>query len=48
LTVPHPRPDSKTKIDGLRKLICLYIAAKVELVSEHTSFMDLIEGGGDA
>ncbi|KAN0117088.1 hypothetical protein V8E51_003065, partial [Hyaloscypha variabilis] len=39
-------PDLETKIDGLRKLICLYIAANVDLVSEHTSFMDLIEGGG--
>jgi hypothetical protein len=39
-------PDLKTKIDRLRKLICLYIAANVEVVSEHTSFMDLIEGRG--
>jgi hypothetical protein len=39
-------PDLETEIDGLRKLICFYIAANVEVVSEHTSFMDLIEGGG--
>jgi hypothetical protein len=39
-------PDLETEIDGLRKLICFYIAANVEVVSEHTSFMDLIEGRG--
>jgi hypothetical protein len=39
-------PDLETEIDRLRKLICLYIAANVEVVSEHTSFMDLIKGGG--
>ncbi|PMD40831.1 hypothetical protein L207DRAFT_459618 [Hyaloscypha variabilis F] len=39
-------PDLGTEIDELRKLICLYIAANVEVVSEHNSFMDLIEGGG--
>ncbi len=39
-------PDLETEIDGLRKLICLYIAANVHVISEHTSFMDLIEGGG--
>jgi hypothetical protein len=39
-------PGLETEIDGLRKLICLYIAASVEVVSEHTSFMDLIEDGG--
>jgi hypothetical protein len=38
-------PDLELEIDGLRKLICLYIAANVEVVSEHTSFMDLIKGG---
>lgn len=39
-------PDLETEIDGLRNLICLYIAANVEVVSEHTSFMDLLEDGG--
>jgi hypothetical protein len=39
-------PGLETKIDGLRKLIYLYIAANVKVVSEHTSFMDLIEGRG--
>jgi len=39
-------PDLETEIDGLRKLTCLYMAANVEVVSEHTSFMELIEGGG--
>ena len=39
-------PDLKTDIDGLRKLISLYMAANVEIISEHTSFMELIEGGG--
>lgn len=39
-------PDLETDIDGLRKLISLYMAANVEIISEHTSFMELIEGGG--
>jgi hypothetical protein len=38
-------PDLETEIDRLRKLIYPYIAAKVEVVSEHTSFIDLIEVG---
>jgi hypothetical protein len=32
-------PDLETDIDGLRKLISLYMAANVEIISEHTSFM---------
>jgi len=39
-------PDLETDIDGLRKLISLYMAANVEIISEHTSFMVLIEGWG--
>jgi hypothetical protein len=39
-------PDLETEINGLRELICLYIADNVEVVSEHTSFMNLIEDGG--
>ena len=39
-------PDLETEIDELRQLICLYIAANVEVVSEYASFMDLIEDGG--
>jgi hypothetical protein len=36
-------PDLETEIDGLRKLICFCIAANVEIVLEHNSFMGLIE-----
>ena len=39
-------PDLETDIDRLRKLISLYMAANVEMISEHTSFMELIKGGG--
>ncbi len=38
-------PDLETEINGLRKLICLYMAANIEVV-RHTSFMDLITGRG--
>jgi hypothetical protein len=37
-------PDLETNIDGLRKLISLYIATNVEIISEHTSFIELIKG----
>jgi len=36
--------DLETEINRLRKLICLYIAANVEVVSEPTSSIDLIKG----
>ena len=39
-------PDLETNVDGLRKLISLYIATNVEVISEHTSFIELIKGGG--
>ncbi len=39
-------PDLKTKIDGLRELICHYIAANAALTAEDTSFLALIEEGG--
>ncbi|KAG9228376.1 hypothetical protein BJ875DRAFT_477644 [Amylocarpus encephaloides] len=39
-------PDLETGMDGLRNLICLYIAANVGVVSEQDSFTDLIEDGG--
>jgi hypothetical protein len=39
-------PDLKTGIDELRELICLYIAANAMVMSEHTTFMNLIEEGG--
>jgi hypothetical protein len=38
--------DLETNIDRLRKLILLYIAANVEVISEYTSFIELIEGRG--
>jgi hypothetical protein len=37
-------PDLETDINGLRKLISLYMAANVKIISEHTLFMELIEG----
>jgi hypothetical protein len=39
-------PDLETGIDGLRELICHYIAANAEMIAKCTSFMSLIEGGG--
>ncbi len=39
-------PDLETNINGLRKLITLYMAANVEIISEYTSFMELIKGRG--
>jgi hypothetical protein len=39
-------PDLETNIDGLRKLISLYMAVNVEIISEYISFMELIKGGG--
>jgi hypothetical protein len=39
-------PDLKTDINGLKKLISFYLAANIEIISEYTSFMALIEGGG--
>jgi hypothetical protein len=38
--------DLETNIDKLRKLISLYIATNVEIISEYTSFMESIKGGG--
>jgi hypothetical protein len=39
-------PDLDTKIDGLRELICQYIAAYAEFTSRNTTFTALIEEGG--
>ena len=39
-------PDLDTGIDGLRELICHYIAANAKMMTEHTSFRALIEDGG--
>jgi hypothetical protein len=39
-------PDLDTKIDGLRELICQYIAAHAEFTSKDTTFTALIEEGG--
>jgi hypothetical protein len=38
-------PDLDTKIDGLRELICQYIAAHAEFTSRDTTFTALIEEG---
>ncbi|KAG9228013.1 hypothetical protein BJ875DRAFT_390272, partial [Amylocarpus encephaloides] len=38
--------DLETNIDRLRKLISLYLATNVEIISEYTSFIVLIKGGG--
>jgi len=37
-------PDLETNINRLRKLISLYIATNVEIISEYTLFMKLIKG----
>jgi hypothetical protein len=39
-------PDLETGIDGLRGLICHYIAANAKMMAEHISFTALIEDGG--
>lgn len=39
-------PDLETKMDGLRELICQYIAAHAEFTSGDTTFTALIEEGG--
>jgi len=39
-------PDLENKMDELRELICLYLAAYAELTTGHTAFMALMEEGG--
>jgi hypothetical protein len=39
-------PDLKTNINGLKKLISFYLATNIEIISEYTSFIVLIKGGG--
>lgn len=39
-------PDQETKMDGLRELICQYIAANAEFTSRDAGFMALFEEGG--
>jgi hypothetical protein len=39
-------PDLETDINRLRKLISLYIATNIEIISEYTSFIESIKGGG--
>jgi hypothetical protein len=39
-------PDLVAGIDGLRELICQYVAANVEVMSDHTTFITLLEEGG--
>jgi hypothetical protein len=39
-------PNLEAKMDGLRELICQYIAANAEFTSRDTTFMALIEEGG--
>jgi hypothetical protein len=39
-------PDLETNIDGLKELICQYIAAHAEFTSRDTTFTALIEEGG--
>ena len=36
--------DLETNINRLRKLISLYIATNIKIISEYTSFMELIKG----
>jgi hypothetical protein len=36
-------PDRETEMDGLRDLICQYIAANAEFTSRDTPFLALIE-----
>lgn len=37
-------PDLESGIDGLRELICQYIVANAEVMSEHATFRSMIEG----
>lgn len=39
-------PDLNNGIDQLRELVCLYVAANTEVMSEHPTFIELIEEGG--
>ncbi|XMA20292.1 hypothetical protein WAI453_013083 [Rhynchosporium graminicola] len=39
-------PDLRTKLDGLRELICHYIGTNTRLTAEGTTFLALIEEGG--
>jgi len=39
-------PDLETGIDGLRDLLCQYVAANVKIMSEHEAFLALIQDGG--
>ena len=39
-------PDFETGIDGLRELICHYIAANAKMIAKCTSFTALIKDGG--
>ncbi|KAH6667258.1 hypothetical protein B0J14DRAFT_186701 [Halenospora varia] len=39
-------PDLSTKTDGLRELICHYVAANAELTAKDMMFLALIEEGG--
>jgi hypothetical protein len=39
-------PDLENGIDGLRELICHYIAANARMMGEYTTFTALIEDGG--
>jgi hypothetical protein len=39
-------PDLETDINRLRKLISLYMAANVEIISEYTLFIELIKDRG--
>ncbi|CZR54968.1 uncharacterized protein PAC_04853 [Phialocephala subalpina] len=39
-------PDLNTGIDELRRLICQYVAANAEVISEHPLFIKMIEEGG--
>jgi hypothetical protein len=38
--------DLETNINGLRKLISLYIAINVKIILEYTLFIELIKGRG--
>lgn len=40
-------PDLETGIDGLRDLLCQYVAANVKIMSEHEAFLALIQDGGN-
>ncbi len=39
-------PDLNTAIDRLRNLVCQYVAAYAEVISEHPTFIKMIEEGG--